>query len=102
MAVPIRWLKQAEHELDEIWRFVAEDSPQNASAIIVRLVKAARDLGDDPRIGHVVPEFNQIEIREYAVWPFRLVYRVDESGIVILAIVHGAREMPAEVVKRMP
>ncbi|MFK7788533.1 MAG: type II toxin-antitoxin system RelE/ParE family toxin [Phycisphaeraceae bacterium] len=100
MAVPVRWLKEATAELDEIWEYISQDSPQNASRVVVRLVQAARDLGDYPRSGHVVPEFRRDEIREYPAWPFRLVYAVLPEEVVVLSIVHGAQEMPRDVVDR--
>lgn len=100
MVVPVRWLKQAESELDDIWLYISQDSQKNASKIVVRLVQAARDLGQYPRSGHVVQEFGREEIREYPVWPFRLVYRVSEQGITILSIVHGAQQMPRDVSDR--
>lgn len=101
MAVPVQWLKEAERELDDIWLYVSQDSPQNASTIVVRLVQAARDLGGYPLSGHVVPEFGRADIREYAVWPFRLVYRVSDAGVMILSIVHGAQIMPRNLADRV-
>lgn len=100
MAVPIRWLKEAESELDDIWLYISQDSPQNAKDVVLRLIQAARDLGNDSRLGHVVQEFEQEDVREYPVWPFRLIYRLSEDGITILSIVHGAQIMPREVVER--
>jgi plasmid stabilization system protein ParE len=84
-------LKPAESELDDIWRYISQDSPQNAAEIVVKLVQAASDLGQYPESGHVVEEFGREEIREYPVWPFRLIYRVSEVAVTILAIVHGAQ-----------
>ena len=100
MALPVRWLKEAESELDDIWLHISQDSPQNAAEIVVRLVQAAADLRQYPYCGHVVEEFDREEIREYPVWPFRLVYRVTQESVTILSIVHGAQQMPRDVSQR--
>lgn len=100
MAVSVRWLTQAESELDDIWLYISQDSPQNAAKVVVRLIEAARDLGQYPQAGHIVEEFGKEEVREYAVWPFRLVYRVTEKSVTILSIVHGAQQMPRDVSDR--
>lgn len=100
MAVSVRWLTQAESELDQIWHDISQESPQNAAEVVVRLVQAARGLGEYPRSGHVVPEFGKEQVREYPVWPFRLVYRVGDNEIVILSIVHGAQRMPRGISDR--
>ncbi|MGB0767104.1 MAG: type II toxin-antitoxin system RelE/ParE family toxin [Phycisphaeraceae bacterium] len=65
--------------------------------MVARLTQAARDLGHDPLSGHVVPEFENEAVREYPVWPFRVVYRVSEAGVLILSIVHGSRVMPDDI-----
>lgn len=68
--------------------------------MILKITEAARDLGDYPLAGHVVEECGSDIFREYAVWPFRLIYRVKPDAIIILAIVHGAQQMPTQIFKR--
>ena len=42
-------------------------------------------------IGRVVPEIGEKEIRERFVYSYRLVYRIQNSMITIVAIIHGKR-----------
>jgi toxin ParE1/3/4 len=40
----------------------------------------------------VVPEINDSSVRELFVFNYRLMYRVGESLVEIIAFVHGARD----------
>ncbi len=53
-------------------------------------------LQDHPRMGRIVPEFNQQDLHEVIVSPYRIIYRVkDESNLIeIIRIWHGARDTP--------
>ena len=42
-------------------------------------------------IGRIVPEIDEKEIRERFVYSYRLVYRIQNSTITIVAIIHGKR-----------
>jgi len=50
--------------LKDIADFVAKDSPAYAARLSARLVEAPRRLAQFPRIGSIVPEFQQDAIRE--------------------------------------
>ncbi len=53
-------------------------------------------LYEHPRLGRQVPEFNQADLREVLVSPYRIVYRVkDEDQLVeIVRVWHAARDTP--------
>jgi len=42
----------------------------------------------------MVPEYRRDDIREVIERPFRIIYRVDENRIDVLAVLHGAQQMP--------
>lgn len=42
--------------------------------------------------GRVVPELNNPSIRETFVFRYRLMYRVDDTTVVVVAFLHGARD----------
>jgi plasmid stabilization system protein ParE len=46
-----------------------------------------------PREGRLVPELQRPMIREVLVAPYRIVYRRDETEVIILAIHHARREL---------
>jgi len=72
----------------------------NAASIVARLIDAADQLPPWPASGHVVPEWLREEVREVAVYPFRLICRLTPDAIVIMAVIHGSRELPGEVRRR--
>ena len=43
-----------------------------------------------------MPEYEDEAIRELLEPPYRIIYRVREERIEILAVVHGARQLPFE------
>ena len=42
--------------------------------------------------GRVVPELRDRSIREIFVYSYRLVYRIEDDRISILALIHGRRD----------
>ena len=94
--VPVIWAEPALADLEEIYRFIAKDSPQYARSMVERLTTAAARLGDFPQLGEIVPQFAQRNYRQLAVGAYRLVYREDvhEGRVIVLAAIHGARDFP--------
>lgn len=54
-----------------------------------------------PRTGRIVPEFEQPELREVLFRGYRVVYLLDDENVMILRVVHGARDL-ASLVQREP
>jgi plasmid stabilization system protein ParE len=46
---------------------------------------------DFPRLGRVVPEFEQENVRELIVYRYRVIYEIEGEAINIASVVHGAR-----------
>ena len=88
----LRWSLAGEHDLVEIGDFVAKDSVVYAISVVERLVTAAEALRSSPLIGRVVPEYRREDLRELIVGRYRLVYLVRADEIVVVRVVHGARE----------
>jgi plasmid stabilization system protein ParE len=92
---PIVWLPPAAEDLKEIHDYIGAQSQAYAGAMIDRIVAAIEDLSRFPRKGHRIddPSVRGMEVREWVVHPYRVVYRIKYEHVVILAIVHGAREL---------
>jgi len=41
----------------------------------------------------MVPEINETTVRELFVWRYRLIYRVTEATVEVLAFIHSARDL---------
>jgi plasmid stabilization system protein ParE len=81
-------------DLSEAAAFIARDSPFYAKALVRESRTAARSLQSLAERGRVVPECDDLTIRELFVKQYRLIYRFDNLDcIYILAFVHGARDL---------
>lgn len=73
--------------------YASEDVPQ----VGIRLVRQIRDrivqLAEFPDSGKMVPEFDSPWLRELEHPPFRVVYRRDEAGVVIVRVWRSERLM---------
>ena len=94
MAHRVVWLRAAEQDLDAIADYIADDSPAYASAVVQKMLAAAANLAEFPLIGKAVPEWSDKTIRELLVYTYRLIYRIDNDSVLVLAVIHGARLLP--------
>ena len=78
----IRWSLAAQDDLREIEDFIALDSPLFAVQFVDRLVGATERLARFPRSGRMVPEFEREELREVVFRSYRVVYLLQDSGVV--------------------
>lgn len=100
MAATVTWLPEALADVEAIGEYVQAQSPAYASAVVARIVSSARRLGEFPHIGHVVPEWDHESVRELVVYRYRLIYRLAAGQVCILAVIHGARELPEDIPDR--
>lgn len=87
------WTPQALADLDEIEAFIEQDSRFYAQAVVSRILDVAGALHGQPQMGRKVPEFDLESVRERIVYSYRLVYRLSEHLIEIIAVIHGRRQM---------
>lgn len=87
----VRWTPQAADDLEAICLFIARDAPQVAAAFAGRILSATERLAEHSRLGRVVPELDEENIREIIVGSFRVIHRIRDGDVQILAIHHGAR-----------
>jgi len=78
--------------LEEAVEYIANDSPAAARQLATAVVAAAESLADLSERGRIVPELGDRRYRELLVSSYRLVYRVSEEAVNIIAVVHGARD----------
>jgi plasmid stabilization system protein ParE len=92
MARSLRWSDRALDELDAVLAHIATDAPRNAAAVHDRMVARLASLADQPGQGRHVPEYQgDLSLREVIVQSWRIIYRVTEAEVVIVAVVHSAR-----------
>lgn len=90
------WTVQAWERLQEIERFVAQDSPRAATKLIDRLIARADSLGRHPARGRRLPEMPGSGLRELIAGKYRIVYRPGTRAIAILTVFEGHRLLRSE------
>ncbi|AVP97563.1 plasmid stabilization protein [Ahniella affigens] len=95
----------AERDLESIFDYVSEfDSPAKANQLLDRLMAAAMALTESPeRDGHP-RELLALGIKDYrqtTFKPYRLIYRVMDSRVIIYLIVDGRRDMQSLLAVRL-
>ena len=90
----VHWTDLAVENLADIHDYVSRTSPGYATLIIDRLIRRSEQIGTFPHSGRVVPEFTDPTLREVFEEPYRIVYRVKEDQIDVLAVIHGSRAWP--------
>jgi len=93
MDLPIRWSPRAALHIEEICTYIERDSVQYATLFPERIIQTVESIPDNPRMGRIVPEYGEENLRERIYQGYRKVYRITESSIEIVAICHGARRI---------
>ena len=89
----LEWTDPAVEHLAGIRAYIACDSETCAADFVARIVRVAEQLIPFPRLGRSVPEAFDPEVRELIFRSYRILYRVREERVQVLAILHGARDL---------
>ena len=89
----IRWTVGARRDLHEIINYIADDSPAYAINFAERIILAVDRLETFPKLGRIVPEYQDTNVRELIVGNYRVVYRIQGNHIGIAAIAHASRDL---------
>ena len=87
----VRSTPQAADDLEAICLFIARDSPRTAAVFADRVLRATDRLAHHPRLGRVVPESRNEDIREIIGGSYRVIDRIQDEQVQLLTVHHGAR-----------
>jgi plasmid stabilization system protein ParE len=90
----VHWTESALADLQAIEVVIARHSQRYARGMVERIYGRSERLATHPRSGPIVPEYQDESLRELFEDPYRIVYRVLEDRVDIVAVVHSARRMP--------
>jgi addiction module RelE/StbE family toxin len=97
----ILWTREALQQLIEIEDFIAKDNAERAANFVDEIVEHAESvLPGDPRIGRMVPEISNPDIRELLFKKYRIVYRVNKNNLEILTVYEGHRLLRVDEIRR--
>ena len=92
----LRWTKLASQDLDDIAEYIGQDSPASASRVILELMERAESmLVAHPAAGRAGRVLGTREL-VIASLPYVIAYRVVESQIEILRVMHASRRWPSD------
>ena len=100
----VHWASIAEEDLKNIIMYVADDSPANARIIFNKIRESAANLTQFPERGRIGPELLDQGIsfyRELIVAPWRLIYRILDKKVYVLAIIDSRQNVEDILLKRL-
>ena len=89
----VRWFSRALRDLDEAEAYIAQDDPQAAVGVVLRIIRAVSNLREQSGIGRAgrVPDTKELIVPNT---PFIVPYRVKDDVIQILRVYHSSRKWP--------
>ena len=93
MARKIIWTLEVAADLESIATYIARDSHFYSKSFVREIINASLSLKEFPERGRIVPEFSNSAVHELFIKEYRLIYKIEESRIVILGIIHGKRNL---------
>lgn len=83
------WTGEALKKLLEIEEFIAQDSLGRAEKFVNYLIERADSIPQNPKIGRIVPEISNPNIRELISKNYRIVYGIRKNRIDIITVFEG-------------
>jgi len=100
----ITWATDAENDLRKIIEYIARDNVANARQALARIKEKAADLDQLPDRGRIVPELQDYGItfyREIIVAPWRIIYRISDRQIHVLAVIDARQNVEDILLARL-
>lgn len=95
-AFQIQWTAFAVRDLEAIADYIAQDAPTAADRLVDNIETQVDKLSSLPNRGRVVPELQDSGItlfRELVIEKWRVLYRITNNCIYILAIIDARRKV---------
>lgn len=100
----VLWTDTAQQDLSGIIDYIAQDGINDAIAILQRIESQAALLTSLPNRGRIVPELLNTGISQYRELissPWRIVYRIENQRIFIMAVLDSRRDLQTLLLNRL-
>ncbi len=100
----IIWTKSATFDLEDIIKYIKCDSKDKAKQIFYEIKAICDDLYYFPKRNRIVPELMNISIakyREIIHKRWRIIYKIDDQKVYILALIDASRNLEDILLKRL-
>ncbi|WP_162344335.1 type II toxin-antitoxin system RelE/ParE family toxin [Cyclobacterium salsum] len=91
--VKVIWTDAAIFDLNEIGEYISKDSERYAQLTVDRLFNAVDILEEQPRLGKMVPEFQNDKLRELIRLNYRIVYHIVDTYRIDIITVHRCERL---------
>ncbi|MBA3915713.1 MAG: type II toxin-antitoxin system RelE/ParE family toxin [Acidobacteriales bacterium] len=91
----------ADGDLDAIWEYISQDSVDAAERWVDSMFEAFATVAASPGIGHRRKDLTTYPVLFWPVGNYLVIYREQAGLVEMVAVVHGARDMPSFLSKRM-
>lgn len=90
--VQIKITTRAKKDIAGIYKYILQDSYQNAEIVAEAIIKKIDTLARQSDLGKIVKEFNNPKIRELRLFKYRIIYQIKStSQVEIITIHHSSR-----------
>jgi toxin ParE1/3/4 len=91
----LTWRPQALNDLESIEEYYDDIAPDYASLLVQEILEQADQLERFPRMGRIVPEIADEDIRELIYRDYRIIYIVDTDNeqVDVLTVVHSSQHL---------
>ena len=79
--------------MKHIYDYIAKDSEFYARNVTTGIIEKSEKLEE-------FPEIKDVSIRELIIYSHRLIYKVTQSEVYVLALIHGRQDFPTRVISR--
>ncbi len=90
------WSENALEDIEQISEFISKDSSDRAALFVGRIIDATERLLEYPYSGRSIPEVKKEEYSEIIYGAYRIMYKLEQEEILILAVIHSARDWKLE------
>lgn len=105
MSYQVVLTEDAERDLADLIVYIAKhNSPQSAERVLSRILDVADSLSRSPTLGSTPKELRDLgdhEYRQVFFKPYRLIYRVVKSQVVVFLVADGRRDMQTLLARRL-
>jgi toxin ParE1/3/4 len=93
----VHWTDNAVEHLVNICEYIASNSPTYAQNMVDKITRRSVQIAAQLLSGRKVAEYDAMDVRELIEPPYRIIYRIKQDQIDVLAVIHGARLFPDEL-----
>lgn len=96
----IVWSQPAREDLRLIHQYIAHDSKHYATRVAQDIAEKVETLLTLPRIGRIVPEIGEPDVREIGMYSYRIMYELIGEALYIHGVIHKRRDFKPEDLQR--